>query len=178
MEITMGTKASNLFTNVLVLPENIPLVEAVTFTPIEKRHLWFSRLRFLFGLALPIPLVLFGEMSRTTNSFILTGYGLFLAFSLFAHYMSFKRKGYAIRTHDVSYRTGWMFRSVTVIPFNRVQHCEVVSGPIERLFYLSKLKVFTAGGSGSDITISGLEPNTAKKLRAHIIFTAAAHEEH
>ncbi|MCH8555312.1 MAG: PH domain-containing protein [Schleiferiaceae bacterium] len=174
----METKVAELFNNVLVLPENLPDAEAIAFTPIEKRYLWFSRLRFVIGLLLPVPFWIFSEMGLTANVLILIGYSLLFGFTYFTHWMSFKRKGYAIRTHDISFRTGWLFRSFTVVPFNRVQHCEVESGPIERLFALSTLKVFTAGGSGSDITIPGLEPATAKKLRAHIISTAAAHEEH
>jgi membrane protein YdbS with pleckstrin-like domain len=174
----MEIKVAEVFDNVLVLPENIPQAEHITFTPLEKRYLWFSRLKFFIGLVLPIPFYFLSKLETTYTLLIIGGYLLILGFFFFTHWMSFKRKGYGIRTHDVSYRTGWMFRSLTVVPFNRVQHCEVESGPIERLFRLSTLKIFTAGGSGSDITIPGLEPTSAKNLRAHIISTAAAHEEH
>ena len=42
-------------------------------------------------------------------------------------------------------------------------------GPIERQFGLSKLKIFTAGGGASDMSIPGLDPETANALKEYIV---------
>jgi len=55
-----------------------------------------------------------------------------------------------------------------VVPFKRIQHSEVTQGPVDRFFNLAKLRVFTAGGSGSDLTIPGLKLEEANKLKTLI----------
>ena len=57
---------------------------------------------------------------------------------------------------------------MTSVPFNRIQHTEVTQGPLGRLFDLAKVKVYTAGGSSSDITIVGLNEKNAHQLKDHI----------
>ena len=42
-------------------------------------------------------------------------------------------------------------------------------GPIERLFGLSNLHVFTAGGSSSDISIPGLTQVEANRIKEYIL---------
>ncbi|MBK8054764.1 MAG: PH domain-containing protein [Saprospiraceae bacterium] len=81
---------------------------------------------------------------------------------------SYDYEGYAIREKDILYKSGIFFRSVLVIPFNRVQHCETEQGPIERWFGLTQLSLFTAGGSGSDLSIPGLTQEKANALKNFI----------
>ena len=90
---------------------------------------------------------------------------------------AFKRKKYALRERDIIFEEGLIFQSSTVIPFNRVQHCEISQGPIERLFGLSELKVFTAGGATSDMSIPGLEPETATRLKEYIVMKTGQSDE-
>ena len=75
------------------------------------------------------------------------------------------------------YKQGYLWRSNTVIPFNRIQHAEVTQGPIERMFELSVLRVFTAGGSASDIAIPGIRPDEAHRIKEFILSKTAADEE-
>ena len=79
--------------------------------------------------------------------------------------LGIKYIGYALRDHDILYKSGVIWRSTTVIPFNRVQHCEIGQGPLERYFGLARLKVFTAGGSSSDLEIAGLTKAYAEKMK-------------
>lgn len=82
--------------------------------------------------------------------------------------MQYERAGYAIRSHDVVHKHGVWWRTVTTIPFNRMQHCEISQGPIQNLFGLATLRVFTAGGSSSDLSIEGLEHDEARKVKDFI----------
>ncbi len=81
----------------------------------------------------------------------------------------FRRKGYALRQHDVVFRTGLFWRKTTVLPFDRVQHAEVTQGPLQRRFGLATLKFFTAGGSSVDLAIEGLLADDAERLRETVL---------
>jgi membrane protein YdbS with pleckstrin-like domain len=77
----------------------------------------------------------------------------------------FPRRGYAIRERDITYRTGWLFRTTTTVPFGMIQHSELVQGPVSRLLQIKNLRLFTAGGSGN-LRIAGLDEEQAETLRA------------
>jgi membrane protein YdbS with pleckstrin-like domain len=88
-----------------------------------------------------------------------------------------KVKGYALRDHDIAYRSGLFWRKTTVLLFSRVQHVEVTSGPLQRRFGLASLKFFTAGGSSVDLKIEGLLRADAEKLREFILLRGAGEHE-
>jgi len=77
----------------------------------------------------------------------------------------------------VIHRKGVLFKSTTTIPFNRVQHCEISQGPIQRMFNLHTLEIFTAGGGKSDLAIPGLEGDTAQQIKEFIVKKTAIAEE-
>ena len=79
------------------------------------------------------------------------------------------RRGYVLRDKDILYKSGVFWQSVKAVPFNRVQHAETGSTPLDRRFRLANLTVYTAGGSGGDLRIAGLERETAERLRVHIV---------
>jgi len=60
---------------------------------------------------------------------------------------------------------GWMVHSDTVVPLVRVQHLDVVRGPLEKLFGTSTLVVHTAGTLNSTVTVPGLAPDRAAEIR-------------
>ena len=90
-------------------------------------------------------------------------------------FKGFPMRGYVLRDKDLTYRAGWMFRKVTTIPFNRIQHSEISQGPLGRLFRLNRLKIYTAGGSTSDLSIPGLDPEVAVRLRDFVNGQAQDH---
>jgi len=164
-----------LFENPSIELHNLPQVEALEFLPLEKAYLkvnYISTLIFFLVLLIgfiialttkafeDVPMVLFGLLGLWV---------VMLLFSLWLNWKNFQIRGYALRHHDISYRTGVFFFSTTTIPFNRVQHCEVKQGPIERWFDLNTLQVFTAGGQSSDLVVPGLSPDRAKQLKSLII---------
>jgi membrane protein YdbS with pleckstrin-like domain len=79
------------------------------------------------------------------------------------------RRGYAVRDKDIVFRKGVLWRSVTAIPFNRIQHVETSSDPLDRRFDLATLQLFTAGGSSGDLKIDGLGKDVAENLRGYIL---------
>jgi membrane protein YdbS with pleckstrin-like domain len=78
-------------------------------------------------------------------------------------------KGIALREHDIAYRSGLYWRKTVMLAYNRVQHVEVSSGPLQRKFGLASVKFFTAGGSSVDLKVDGLTRERAEQMRAHVI---------
>ncbi len=162
-----------MFENDQIDDSELPKLEELSYTKIKKGYLWMSLLVWVLYAAPPI--IILAIIANKADNFpsdlqlyLNLGWSALMIFVLVETILSFTRKGYALRKHDISYRKGWFFRSLLSIPFNRVQHCEVKQGPIESLFGMASLKVFTAGGSGSDMKIPGLSPDKAKSLRSHI----------
>ncbi len=86
----------------------------------------------------------------------------------------FPRMQYALRERDITYQQGLLLRTVISIPFNRLQHAEVSQGVAERAMKLASLKVYTAGGGGSDLSIPGLPLERAYELKDFVL--QQAHE--
>lgn len=92
--------------------------------------------------------------------------------------ISVPKMGYAVRDKDIVYKSGVFWHTVTAIPFNRIQHVEKSSTPLDRRFNIATLQLFTAGGSGGDLKIHGLPADTAEQLRVFILDKVGAIVEH
>ncbi|MCC6783243.1 MAG: PH domain-containing protein [Planctomycetes bacterium] len=66
-------------------------------------------------------------------------------------------------------RFGIVIRQEKVIPTNRLQHVDLVRGPIERLFGLATLVVHTAGTEAVAFRLPGLAAERASALRDRIL---------
>jgi len=60
---------------------------------------------------------------------------------------------------------GWLFHRDTVVPLVRVQHLDVVRGPLDKIFGTASLVVHTAGTHNSIVTLPGLSPERATEMR-------------
>jgi membrane protein YdbS with pleckstrin-like domain len=87
-----------------------------------------------------------------------------------------KSRGYAMREKDIHYKSGIIWQKTISLPFNRIQHVELESGPLERIFKLTTLKFFTAGGGAADMKIPALTFATASKIRAFVVEKAGVDE--
>jgi membrane protein YdbS with pleckstrin-like domain len=65
--------------------------------------------------------------------------------------------------------SGVVFHQQQVIPISRMQHIDTEQGPLERMLGLTRLAVFTSGGSGATVRIPGLSPERAAELREHLL---------
>lgn len=66
-------------------------------------------------------------------------------------------------------RYGILFVEERAVPVRRMQHVDLSRGPIERLFGLATLVVFTAGNEGSAFRVPGLPVEKAQELRDRIV---------
>lgn len=72
--------------------------------------------------------------------------------------------GYAEREEDLLIRKGVLFKSLTVVPYGRMQLVDVEAGPLDRKFNLAKVTLNTASAQ-SDAVVPGLLPDEAARLR-------------
>ena len=171
------------FSNQQIEEEELPSVLDIKYRSIQKKHRTVSIIAStIFALVLlAIPLVI-NILSGDTwfldhIIYILGAWLLLYGFMILVSFKGYEHKGYAMRERDILFKEGWIWRSSTIVPFNRIQHTEIDQGPIERLFGLSKLKIFTAGGSSSDLKIPGLLPDTANRLKDYIQNKVGGDEE-
>lgn len=87
---------------------------------------------------------------------------------LLSQLSSTKRNGYAIRERDIIFKRGFIYKKTTIVPFNRVQHVSIERDFPDKILGISTLRLFTAGGSGSDISIPGLIPQIANNMKEEI----------
>ena len=101
---------------------------------------------------------------------------LAVAWSLAITILGFPKKGYLVREKDVSFQKGLITYKLTTVPFNRIQHVEVNQGILAKMYGLSSVKIYTAGGTASDLSIPGLPVNNAQKLKAFLSEKISEHE--
>jgi membrane protein YdbS with pleckstrin-like domain len=166
------------FQNLQIDADSLPRAEEIEFRPVEPAYPRLVRLVHLivfasitFGMLIPgtILIVVFGTTAAWILAPLLPAIPLTLGLILTPLAVRRARTtGLALREHDIAYRRGILFRKVVVLPFNRLQHAEVSSGPLQRRYGLTTLKLYTAGASGIDLQIDGLTPDSAAAIRKHI----------
>jgi hypothetical protein len=168
-----------MFDNVEIAQEDLPQADTVSWLAMDEKFLRRLLAQSAIGLVIVIIGVsslraIFNVAFADENIQINFGYLWLLipviAIPLFTWpAISVPRIGYAIRDKDILYKSGVFWQTLTVIPFNRIQHVEKSSTPLDRRFDIATLQLFTAGGSGGDLKINGLSAITAENLRAFII---------
>lgn len=161
----------------------LPKVETLVFQPLERKYFYvliISRLIIMLALSLVFAVAMY-QLGPEFPSIIRYLIGALLCLVLIwivvLTIKGFQHKQYALRQNDLIYKTGWLWKDMTTVPFNRIQHVSIDQGPIERNFKLAKLKIYTAGGSSSDLTVPGLNPETAETLKEFITQKTRSYEE-
>ena len=71
---------------------------------------------------------------------------------------------WAEREDDLVVKKGRLWRSVTVVPYGRMQYVEVEAGPLARAFGIARVQLHTAS-PGTDASIAGVPESEAARLR-------------
>lgn len=102
---------------------------------------------------------------RENQLYIISGYLILMIIIFFLQKMSFVKRSYALRERDIIYRHGILATITTILPFTRIQHVALNEGLVSRYYKLAQLQIYTAGGSSSDLKISGLSKDDAEKIK-------------
>jgi membrane protein YdbS with pleckstrin-like domain len=162
-----------LFQNPEIPLDELPVADDVAWEKLHARFAHRIRLQMLItlgGIAILISaLNLVPNIPLTPFVVLYTLLAIVSIVALLWPGLSVPRRGFVLRDKDILFRKGVVWQSVTAVPFNRVQHVETSSSPLDRKFGLANLQIFTAGGSGGDLKISGLGEDTAEQLRIYLL---------
>lgn len=171
----MNPNAENEFLNPQVSFKGIPDYGNVQFEPVAGK---FRRYTLISTLCYSVPIALAITGGWAFQLIPLEGWwilaaatGLLLWTSLIGVYrwLDASYRGWALRDHDIVARIGVLWRSTMALPLARIQHVETSHGPLERAHGLARLKLYTAGGLTADLTLIGLEGDTADRLREYLV---------
>jgi membrane protein YdbS with pleckstrin-like domain len=95
--------------------------------------------------------------------------GMLVGWSLISPYLAYVRWRFFVDQQLMLMRYGIIFHEERTIPISRMQHVDLTRGPVERLFGLATLVVFTAGNEGSAFRLPGVAVDRAKQLRDQIL---------
>ncbi|PIQ48090.1 MAG: hypothetical protein COW03_11865 [Cytophagales bacterium CG12_big_fil_rev_8_21_14_0_65_40_12] len=163
------------FENLSVDPKYLPGISDFEFQSIHRDHLKVSILSsilfFIVVVAAAIAIIEFSEIEDKLIGYLIGMSSIVLLFCLnfIVAVLGFKKKQYALRQRDIIYTKGLIWSVRTTVPFNRIQHAELKQGPIERIFKLNSLKIYTAGGQSSDLVIPGLPEDVALNIKDFVL---------
>ena len=171
-----------VFSNLQVNPSNIDTLATLEYSRLQPAYRTVSVIStIVFGTIVAGIATLIWNFTEENSfdilKYVYSGIAIVTALITILVVAGYRKKSYALRERDVIYNQGLIWHSSTVIPFNRVQHCEISQGPIERWFDLAELKVFTAGGASSDMSIPGLDLETANRLKEYIVIKTGLNDE-
>lgn len=81
--------------------------------------------------------------------------------------------GYALTDQGFFVRRGIWWQSEVFVPRGKIQHVDVVVGPVARRYGLAQLSFYTAGAHVPQVQISGLSSELAMQLRDRLLSTSA-----
>ena len=163
------------FTNEAIATEDLPAFESVTLTPMPKASMTVNMISTaIFFIILTLVVCVLGLIGNIPNYTTFLAYWVpgmlgVLILSLWWIYLSHQYRGYAIREHDILYKSGVIWRKTTILPFIRIQHVETQQGVLQRKFDLAKLQLFTAGGQRADLTINGMELAITEGIKSRLL---------
>lgn len=142
--------------------------------PLHPNHLKLLRVRAVLLAAVLIAgaaLLDATALRRAAVPFgIATGGAAALAAALALLLPSRRYRAWAWRVDEDELRisSGLLVRSDAIVPFGRVQHIDILRGPLQRRYGLGSLVLHTAGTRSAAILLPGLEAGEAERIRDHI----------
>lgn len=170
------------FSNQIILPEQLAPLEVQNFEGLDAKYKFIKQINAVIVFIVFVAAFLLISFLAIKNVpvFILISIplvlALFFTLRLIVVNLGFPKKGYLLREEDISYRSGLLIYKLTSVPFNRIQHVEVSQGLIEKSIGLSTVKIFTAGGSISDLAIPGILPDKAHQIESFLLPKISKHE--
>ncbi len=161
------------FANGPVDPQSLPAVRAIPLAPVSPRFPACRSLSRMLGM-LPVIFLawLFVSMTglpaglRPLVAGVVGAGGVVFAV---LGWFEARRRAYGLREQDLAYRSGLLVHRTTILPFQRIQHVEIASNPLERAFGLVRIICYTAGGAAADLVVQGLEREAGERLREYLL---------
>ena len=170
------------FINNHIDKEQLPSIEEIEYNALDKKYLTIMRIQTIITTLILSAIISIFYLSEegfplSDYLYIIGGILLLATIKFFYASISYKYRGYALREKDIIYKKGYIWRSITTVPFNRIQHTEIKESAIARLFSLQTVKFYTAGGATSDLKINGLKTNDALRIKEFVNGKLESYEE-
>ena len=125
----------------------------------------------LAGVAMYCAGAFFGgpEVLRIIGLVVIVAFGLWGLWWILTTPRRTRALGYALESNHLMARRGILFRSMSSMPYGRIQYVDVDSGPLERMCGVARLTVRTAGTTTGTMVLFGIPLNVAEELRADLV---------
>ena len=125
----------------------------------------------LAGVAMYCAGAFFGgpEVLRIVGLVVVAVFGLWGLWWILTTPRRTRALGYALESNHLMARRGIVFRSMSSMPYGRIQYVDVDSGPLERMCGVARLTVRTAGTTTGTMVLFGIPLNVAEELRADLV---------
>lgn len=133
--------------------------------------LWWT-IGGVLSLAVVLALTVIGAATRLPTSLAMAAAVIAISVAGGVPPLRFRRWRYEIRERDILLSRGALFFVLTLIPFDRIQYVETRQGPLDRLFGLNQVLVFTAAGRAG--RVPGLDPRQSEAIREELSRVAGA----
>ena len=157
-------------TNRQMVSDSIDRIENLVYETLERKYI---KVQFITTGLVYLTLFILTSLLLLSNDFIyrniiIISLECLIIISAIIN-LSVLPKGYAIREHDISYRTGIFFPKVTTISFSRIQQVSIRQNPISRFFGLYSVDIVNGAQMLDKMTIPGLSEEKANKINAFLI---------
>ena len=149
------------------------------WVPAASRYLTVRYIHTLSALMLPILAgvalycagAFFGgpEALRIVGLAVIAVFGLWGLWWILTTPRRTRALGYALESNHLMARRGIVFRSMSSMPYGRIQYVDVDSGPLERMCGVARLTVRTAGTTTGTMVLFGIPLNVAEELHADLV---------
>lgn len=157
--------------------EHTDRVEDLVFTPLEpqfiKAQFVTTLLVYLVLMGLSLLILLIDSYDHRYLATLILESCLLVAMiiNLCLLPKAYRFKGFAIREHDITYRTGIFFPKTLTIPFCKIQQVSTSQNPITRFLGLYAVDIVNGAQLLSSLRIPGLSETTALAIKSHVIQT-------
>jgi uncharacterized protein len=135
------------------------------------------RVRWVWMLGWAIPVVVLAAATVgmvvggvPVGPYVAGGLAVVMAVSgLVVPFLAYRNWWYQLRADELVMRYGVVTKVERWVPRLRIQHVDVIGGPVERLLGLRQLVIYTAGTREADVKVPGLTQAVAEDLRGDLL---------
>lgn len=176
----MATKLE--FENKEIDIQDLPKLENLQFNRIEKKYMLVLLSHVVIpaiiinSIGLFIYFIGFKDIPQVVIFSVMLGINFLFLIRILVISLSFKIRAYAVRERDITYQRGLLVFKQTTVSVNRMQHIELTQSLLMKMLNLATMKIYTAGGSMSDLSIAGISKEKGEEIKEFLTYKLSQHE--
>jgi uncharacterized protein len=156
-------------------------IDAEEFQKLDARVVTLWRINGLISAAILLPAALIGGVILWRQidfpAFLILSAWTLLALNVFLEIFvlptkRYKATSYRLDDRFFELRSGIIWKTSVMIPLSRLQHVDLLRGPLEQRFGLATLQLFTEGTRNASQKLPGLSAETGAALRRQMMTAA------